>query len=223
MSSEGVKRWSIDCKATVKIGEFSRGGGTRGDNRASDHAMGCKEKYSPCGIVDEESAALHLTFGSSYKTRDFIVDTIEAKWNAMDEPEKAQTSLMQIKRDNGPERRGRRTQFLSRMVQFADVINRPIHVLYYPPYHSKYNPIERCWGILEVKWNGAKLLDVETRLGWAKKMTWKGLHPVVALSRRIYTKGIALGKVAMEAVEARLKRDPQFPKYDIVIHPAATF
>ena len=65
MAAEGVKRWSIDCKATVKIGEFSRGGRTRGDNRASDHEMGCKEKYVPCGIVDEESGDLALTFGSS--------------------------------------------------------------------------------------------------------------------------------------------------------------
>jgi len=209
MSSEGVKRWSLDCQATVKIGEFSRGGVTRGDNRARDHDMGGKEQYIPCGIVDEDSAALHITFGSSYKTSDFIVDTIEAKWNAMDEQEKAKTSLIQIKMDNGPERSGRRTPFLSRMVQFADVIKRPIHLLYYPPYHSKYNPIERCWGILELTWNGAKLLDVETMLGWAKKMTWKGLQPVVELSRQVYTKGIALGKVAMEAVEARLKRDPQ--------------
>jgi hypothetical protein len=75
---------------------------------------------------------------------------------------------------------------------------------------------------LELKWNGAKLLDVETMLGWAKKMTWKGLHLVVELSRQVYTKGIALGKVAMEAVETRLKRDPQLPKYDIVINPAST-
>src|SRR5206468_5590961 len=97
-----------------------------------DHDMGCKEQYIPCGMVDEESAALHITFGSSYKTSDFIVETIEAKWNAMAEQEKAKTSLMQIKMDNGPESSGRRTQFLSRMVQFADVINRPIHWLYYP-------------------------------------------------------------------------------------------
>ncbi len=150
----------------MKIGDFSRGGVTRGDNRASDHDLGCEEKYIPCGIADEESAARHITFGSSYKTSDFIVDTLEAKWNAMDEQEKAKTSLIQIKMDNGPESSGRRTQFLSRMVQFADVINRPRHLLYYPPYHSKYNPIERCWGILELKWNGAKLIDVETMLGW---------------------------------------------------------
>ena len=83
MSSAGVKRWSIDCKATVKIGEFSRGGRTRGDNRASDHDMGCEEKYVPCGIVDEESGEWALTFGSSYKTSDFIVDVIDAKWEAM--------------------------------------------------------------------------------------------------------------------------------------------
>ena len=81
----------MDCKATVKIGEFSRGGLTRGDHRASDHDMGCQEKYVPCGIVDEESGALHITFGSSYKTSDFIVDTIEAKWEAMPEQEKAET------------------------------------------------------------------------------------------------------------------------------------
>ena len=206
----------------MKIGDFSRGGVTRGDNRASDHDLGCEEKYIPCGIVDEESAELTITFGSSYKTSDFIVDTLEAKWNAMDAPEKAETSLIQIKMDNGPESSGRRTQFLSRMVELSESIHRPIQLLYYPPYHSKYNPIERCWGILELKWNGTKLIDAETMLGWAKKMTWKGLHPVVNLSRKVYEKGISLSKAAMAVVEARLKRHPKLPKYDILINPAPT-
>jgi Rhodopirellula transposase DDE domain len=217
-----VRRWSSDCKATVKIGPFSRGGVTRGDNQADDHDLGCKEKYIPCGIVDEDSAELTITFGRSYKTSDFIVDTMAAKWYAMDEHEKAQTSLIQIKMDNGPESSGRRTQFLSRMVQLVDMINKPIQLLYYPPYHSKYNPIERCWGILELKWNGTQLTDAETMLEWAKRMTWKGLHPVVELSRQVYQKGIRLGKAAMEAVEARLKRDPKLPKYDILINPVST-
>ena len=130
---------------------------------------------------------------------------------------------MQITMDNGPERRGRRTPFLSRMVPCAEVITRPMHVRYSPPEHSQDNPIERGWGILELQGHGAQLLDVATRLGWAKKRTWKGLHPVVELSRQVYTKGIALGKVAREAVEARLKRDPPLPKSDIVINPASTF
>ena len=44
VSSGTVTRLSMDGKATVKIGAWSRGGLTRGDNQASDHDMGCKEK-----------------------------------------------------------------------------------------------------------------------------------------------------------------------------------
>ena len=73
-----------------------------------------------------------------------------------------------------------------------------------------------------VKWNGTKLTDAETMLEWAKQRTWKALHPVVELSRNVYKKGISLGKAAMQAVEARLKRDPTLPKYDILINPAST-
>ena len=212
----------MDCKATVKIGGFSRGGQTRGDEQAFDHDLGCQETYTPCGIVDEDSSQLDIVFGSSYKTSDFLVDTLEAKWDRLEEQEKADISKLQVKMDNGPESNGKRTQFLYRMVQLADAIGKPIQLLYYPPYHSKYNPIERCWGILELHWNGTKLIDAETMLEWAKSMTWKGLSPVVELSRQVYQKGVRLSKTAMEAVEARLKRDAKLPKYDILIHPAPT-
>jgi Rhodopirellula transposase DDE domain len=216
-----VKRLSVDCKATVQIGDVSRGGLPRGDAKACDHDLGCKEKYIPCGIVDEDVGSLHVTFGSSSKTSDFIVETLKAMWDAVDEQEKATTSLLQIKMDNGAESSGVRTQFLHRMVEFCDEINKPIQLLYYPPYHSKYNPIERCWGILELHWNGTKLIDVETMLEWAKSMTWKGLHPIVELSRQVYQKGISLSKRAMRAVEKRLKRHPELPKWDILIQPVS--
>jgi hypothetical protein len=62
-------------------------------------------------------------------------------------------------------------------IEFTDYIGKPIRLLYYPPYHSKYNLVERCWGILEKHWNGAKLIDAETMLEWAKSMTWKGINP----------------------------------------------
>jgi Rhodopirellula transposase DDE domain len=213
---------SIDCKATVHIGDVSRGGRTRGDHEACDHDMGLKEKYIPCGIVEEDRGHLHITFGSSSKTSDFIVDALEAWWAALDEGEQVTMARLQIKMDNGPESSGKRTQFLQRMVAFCDAIGKPIQLLYYPPYHSKYNPIERCWGILELHWNGTKLVDVETMLEWAKSMTWKGIHPIVELSRKVYQKGVTLSKRAMRAVENRLERHPELPKYDIVINPAPT-
>jgi len=176
----------------------------------------------PCGIVDEDSAQLCITFGSSCKTSDCIVDALEAWWAALEEVEQVAMAKLQITMDNGPESSGRRTQFLQRMVTFCDGIGKPIHLLYYPPYHSKYNPIERCWGILELHWNGTKLVDVETMLEWAKSMTWKGMHPIVDLSRKVYQKGVTLSKRAMHAVEARLERDPELPKWDMLILPTAT-
>jgi hypothetical protein len=51
-------------------------------------------------------------------------------------------------------------------------------------------------------------------------MTWKGIHPIVESSRKAYEKGISLSKKAMQAVEARLERDPKLPKWDIFIRPA---
>ena len=122
--------------------------------------------------------------------------------------------------DNGPESSGVRTQFLYRMVQLVDTIGKPIQLLYYPPYHSKYNPIERGLGILELHWTGTQLRNVETMLEWAKRMTWKGIKPVVELSRKVYAKGVTLSKTAMQVVEARLERNPLLLKWDLLIHPA---
>ena len=215
-----VKRLSLDSKATVKIGNYSRGGKTRGDNQAEDHDMGCTEKYIPCGVVDEDSGQLYISFGSSFKTSDFIVDTLEQWWQLLNPQEQVPCELIQLKVDNGPESSGIRTQFLKRMVELADTLSKPIQLLYYPPYHSKYNPIERCWGVLEQHWNGAKLIDVSTMLAWAQSMTWKGLKPIINLSNKSYQKGISLSKKAMKAVEKRLERNPLLPKWDILIRPA---
>ena len=124
MTADHVTRLSIDCKATVPIGDVSRGGRTRGDNQACDHDLGLHEKYTPCGIVDEDSGQLHITFGSSYKTSDFIVDALEAWWAALDASEQVAMTRLQIKTDNGPESSGRRTQFLQRMVAWCDAIGK---------------------------------------------------------------------------------------------------
>jgi hypothetical protein len=56
--------------------------------------------------------------------------------------------------DNGPEIASSRTQFMKRLVEFSDQHHLTLELAYYPPYHSKYNLIERCWGILENHWNG---------------------------------------------------------------------
>ena len=124
---------------------------------------------------------LYLIFGSSYKTSDFIVDSLDIYWAQLTKDEQDQIHILQLRVDNGPESSGVRTQFLKRIVELADSIGKQIQLLYYPPYHSKYNPIERCWGILEQHWNGTKLTDVDTMLNWAQSMTWRGINPTLKL------------------------------------------
>jgi hypothetical protein len=218
-ATASVKRISMDCKATVKLGEYSRGGKTRGDNRALDHDMGQADKAIPCGIVNEDSGDLFFSFGRTAKTSDFMIDNLQGWWDSLTPQQQQETETIQIKVDNGPESSGVRTQFLRRAVDWADHIGKTIHLLYFPPYHSKYNPIERCWGILELHWNGAKLIDWPTVLAWAKTMTWKGGHPIVYENHAHYQTGISLSKVEMRPVEKRLERHPTLPKWDIWIRP----
>ena len=77
--------------------------------------------------------------------------------------------------------------------------------------------------MLEVPWHGTTLVDGETRLAGAQRMTWKSLHRVVAWSRKVYHKGRALGKKAMQEVARRLERHPDLPTWEILIRPVAAW
>ena len=122
----------MDCKATVKLGPFSRGGQTRGEYQASDHDFGSTDQYIPCGILDEDTAQLSVTFGSSAKTSDFIVDTLAAWWHGLSAPEQHAVERVQLKMDNGPESSGVRTQFLHRMVQLVECHREAVPVALLP-------------------------------------------------------------------------------------------
>ena len=121
--------------------------------------------------------------------------------------------------DNGPHVHSHRTWFIKRMTEFADSANLEIRLVYYPPYHSKYNPVERVWGILENHWNGTLLNSVETALNWAGTMTWNGIRPIIHFLDKIYEKGKKLTKKEMEQYEGRLNRSEKLPKWDVTILP----
>ena len=50
-------------------------------------------------------------------------------------------------------------------------------------------------------------------------MTWKGARPIVSLVEKTYDKGVRIAKAAFKAVECRLQRDEDLPKYDVLIQP----
>jgi hypothetical protein len=163
------------------------------------------------------TGALTLLFGSR-ETSDVWVDGLKAWW------ERVRGGLGHIRRlvvylDNGPRCSGTRTQFLNRMVGFADGSGLEIRLVYYPPYHSTYNPVERCWSSLEQKWGGALLSCLEVILGYARRMMWRGQHPTVTTLEGEYPDGVRLTKAQMRPIEARLERSRTLPKYDITIRP----
>ncbi|MEM7649927.1 MAG: ISAzo13 family transposase, partial [Cyanobacteria bacterium P01_A01_bin.70] len=112
-----------------------------------------------------------------------------------------------------------RPQFNKRLVQFAQTTGLQVRLIYYPPYHSKYNPIERCWAALENYWNGALLNTIEDALKWAANMTWKGISPVVRLIEGTYPKHISVPKDELDKYEQHWQRSETLPKWDVLVVP----
>jgi hypothetical protein len=86
-------------------------------------------------------------------------------------------------------------------------------------YHSKYNPVERVWGVLEQHWNGSLLDSRQTVLRLASTMTYHGLSPLVKFIDHSYQTGIRLSQQAMSALERRLDRLPLLGKWFVRIVP----
>lgn len=91
--------------------------------------------------------------------------------------------------------------------------------MYSPPYHSKYNPRERCWAARENCWNGSILHTVHDTVQWAKNMTWKGLSPVIHLVDTVYEKGVSVCQAVLEELEQFWERSEKLPKWDVVVQP----
>ena len=121
--------------------------------------------------------------------------------------------------DNGSELESHRTQFIKRMVEFADKIQVAIELIYYPPYHSKYNPVEHCWGVLENHWSGALLVDWNSVYEWTRSMRWNGVAPNVYHLEGEYERGIKLTKREMEHFEKRLIRTRDIARWSLKIIP----
>lgn len=213
-----VLRLSMDAKATVLIGDYARGGKNRRLIKAADHDFHPDDKVTPYCILLPDYDRAYLYFTQSRVTSDFIVDCLLDCWTQIAQEFPAVQRFMLLQ-DNGPENHSRRTQFMQRMVQLADHLQRTVQLVYYPPYHSKYNPVERFWGVLEQHWNGDLLDSLAAVLNFAQTMTWHKQPPIVTMIHQLYHKGVRLSQKAMTLLELRLERLPGLEKYFVLIRP----
>lgn len=156
--------------------------------RGRDHDCADDEKLTPFGIFFPDRNQLYLYFTKEPVTSDFIVDCLADFCNTLPD-QFPQVKTLLINSDNGPENHSRRTQFMKRIVELSDQFQINLYLAYYPPYHSKYNPIERGFGVLEQHWNGSLLDSVQSIINFAKTMTYNGIQPVVKCVERVYQNG----------------------------------
>lgn len=208
---------SIDTKDKVLIGPFSRNGTNRTLVEACDHEL-TNDCLIPFGILDIKTSKPYFYNFKNKPTSNAMVDCIEDFWKT--EYQNTSYNQLSILLDNGPDNSGTRTAFLKELVNLSNKYNISIELIYYPPYHSKYNPIERLWARLENIWNGFLLETTEICLKFMDNLTWKGNKSLTKYITKKYEKGITIDKKEMRHLEKYfITRNPVISKYSLIISP----
>ena len=122
--------------------------------------------------------------------------------------------------DNGPENSGRRKLWLLCLVKLSIKYNIVIDLVYYPPYHSKYNKIERFWARLQIFWNKIVMNSKDKLLDCLNKVTWNGVKCKGEISFVNYQKGIIVTDYDMENnINPHIIREQGLENYSITITP----
>jgi DDE family transposase len=87
---------------------------------------------TPVGILVPQTDELFLACVTSKVTSDCLVDVLEQWWQSVREQFEHVRTLV-INLDNGPENHSHRTQFLNRLVAFAQMSQLTVNLAYYPP------------------------------------------------------------------------------------------
>lgn len=193
---------------------------TKEPRKALDHDFEPDMKLKPFWILDVDTGQVDFVVWYSRETPDFIVDWLEM-WYETHKKEIKRDKIDQllINLDNWSSVKSSSTQFVYRMMMFSLHTWLVIKLSYYPPYHSKYNPIEHVWWVLERYRNGAILLTDEVVVSYMENMTRKGKHPIVHTNKKMYEKGIKIEKKEFKRYEAMIIRDEKLPKWFFEIHP----
>lgn len=217
-ADETTLRLSVDAKGTILLALLSRGGYNRVEVKALDPHFRPDQRLTPLGVFLPQCHELYLFLTTGPVTSDLIVDCIRQVWLLIATRFPLVQTLV-LNQDNGPKCHSRRTQFMKRIAELVDEFQLTLQLAYYPPYPSKYNPIERVWGVLENYWHGSLLDTLETVFHFAQNITYKGVRPLVEIIDTPYHTGVKLTKKAMDKLEKRFEPLPGLEKWFVRICP----
>ena len=220
LNNDEVAALSIDDKATKKIGKFSDNGMTWIDTKALDHDTIFKYAIKPFGILDLKTNETFVTCTPYSSTAEFKVNCIEKYIIRKNKNKKLKKLILFL--DNGPENSSRRRLWLKQLTNLSIKYNLIIQLVYYPPYCSKYNKIERVWARVQKEWRRITIETLDILIDCLNKITWKNVKMNGYLSTKEYETGIKISDYEMEAkINPHIIREEGLEKWSLIITPYA--
>jgi Rhodopirellula transposase DDE domain len=215
---------SIDTKKKELLGTFYRDGRvyTRQGLLAYDHDF---PSYAdgvviPYGLYDLKRNFGYLSVGTSRDTTEFACDSIGWWWENYGRSLYPEADSICLLCDGGGSNSADKYLFKEDLQKLADRLGREIRMAHFPPYCSKYNPIERrlfphvtraCQGVIFDSVATVKRLLEKTR-------TAKGLGVVVEVVEKVYQTGRKYAEGFKK--EMKIVFDEYLPKWNYRAIPA---
>jgi len=186
---------SMDTKKKELLGNFYRQGRlyTREVIGVFDHDFpsAADGVVIPHGLYDVGCNVGHVNLGTSHDTSEFACDSIERWWRRQGCKQYPQATRLLLLCDGGGSNAASRYVFKEELQKLADRLGLEVRVAHFPPYCSKYNPIEHrmfphvtraCQGVVFHTVEIVKTLVEKTR-------TRTGLAVTVDVIDRVYETG----------------------------------
>lgn len=203
---------SMDSKKKEFIGELARDGRVyaNGPNAVLDHdyPSWAAGKFVPHGLYDVRRNAGHLTLGFSHDTGQFACDSFRLWWNRHGKWTYPSAKSILLLCDAGGSNNCRHHIFKEDLQRLVNAIRISIRVAHYPPYCSKYNPIEhRLFPHVTRAWSGLifRTLDIVTA-GLRRVCTSTGLTLTYARLNREYALKRTASPSFLDACKMRFDR-----------------
>jgi len=191
---------SMDVKKKEFLGELFRDGRAyaTGPNAVFDHDFPsyADGKLIPHGLYDLKRNVGHITLGLSHDTSQFACDSFRGWWRRHGARAYPRATSILMLCDGGGSNNCRHSIFKEDLQCLASSIGVSLRVAHYPPYCSKYNPIEhRLFPHVTRAWSGLifRALDIVTA-GLRRVSTRTGLKLTYAVLTKVY----ALGRTASQ-------------------------
>jgi len=164
--AQGNPVLSIDTKKKEKIGNLYRDGQVECvetpivyDHDFPHLAEGNVILYT---IYDQKNNEAFVYIGTSRDTSDFVCDAIKSWWHARGQRDDPDTTSILCLADGGGSNSSRHHVFKESLQHLSNAINLPIRMGHYPPYTSKWNPVEhRVFPHITRSMAGVVLVSVE--------------------------------------------------------------